>query len=228
MQAFAAFSELKQNLKMGASLPPPVLDRLRELRKATALNSRNDGPALLEEAAASVPALESLAQEFADLLGGRVVALGLKKPETAHYKIRHKYNGEAQKACDLVRCTIIIDADDVPVARALLGLHDSVVAYKDLINKASKTGWQILNSKVTLANGHCAEIQIVTPQMWEAMQQSHDSYKEIMDLTNQFAGSAVPDEQAAKINSLRAKCADLHATGAALDRLHRFVDMTPA
>lgn len=228
MLAIAAFSEIKQNLKMGADLPPSVLERLRDLRKATALNHLSDEQELLDDAEASVSKMESRAEEFASLLGGQVIELGLKKRDGAAYKIKHKYNGVAQKACDLVRCRILIDADDVPLARALLGLHDSVTALKDLVARKSKTGLQILNAKVALENGHVGEIQIVTPNMYQAMQQTHTRYKEIHDLTNQFAGAAMPDEQAAKISELRVRCDDLHATGASLDRLHRFVDRAPA
>lgn len=230
MQARAAFLELKENLRMGADLPPEVLARLRDKRETKALQDedRTDESALFDEAEGSLDLMKARAYEIADLLDGEVVAIGLKNRQTASNKIKHKYNGAVREVCDLVRCLIVIDADDVPVARALVALHESVVSVKDLIAKPSKTGLMILNAKTRLENGHKGEAQIVTRRMHEAMQQTHGPYKEIIDLTNNFAAAALPAEVSKKIKDLRSKCDDLHATGAAMDRLHRFVDSVPA
>ena len=209
----------------GVSAADSAADRFETLKSATARQTISaDVDVIFALAAKSVPEMTNRASEFAAMVGGTVDTVNVKSRESGDFKIRNEYNGDSSLLCDPIRATVIIPTDNVDLCRAALALHKSTHAVKDLIERPSKTGLAILNAKVALSNGLKAEIQFVTPHMYQAMQATHGSYKKIDSLTAAFAEVALPPEVSKEINRLKKDCQDYHATGAFLDGLDRYVD----
>ena len=226
MLAGAALARYDNPYESGFS---PSLDvptaRYDFLRASTAQQTvSKDLDEILEIAERSVPEMTDSAQGFAARVGGTVLSVNVKARDSAVPKVAGEYRGDAILLCDPVRATVIIPADNVDLARAVLALHESTCAVKDLIAMPSKTGLAIINAKVTLANGLKGEIQFVTEHMRQAMQLTHARYKKIDSLTKEFSKSELPEDIANEIKRLERDCVDLHATAVYLDGLDRYVD----
>lgn len=183
---------------------------------------------ILEIAEHSVPEMTQSAEEFAQRVGGSLLSVNVKERDSAVLKVADEYRGDATLLCDPVRATVMIPSDNVQLTRAVLALHESTCAVKDLIAAPSRTGLAIINAKVTLANGLKGEIQFVTEHMRQAMQLTHASYKKIDSLTKAYSKSALPEEIANEIKRLENDCLDSHATAVFLDGLDRYVDKSTA
>ncbi len=202
--------------------------RYQVLRKATSQQTiSSDLTEILSVAAESMPEMTLKAVDYANRMGGELKIVNVKTWTSAAPKVENEYDGNASLLCDPIRATVIIPAENIELARAVLALHESTCAVKDLLVRPSKTGLAILNAKIELDNGLRGEIQFVTPNMYQAMQQTHGKYKEIGRLVDQFAAVAIPADVASKINQLSVDCVDIHTTGAALDDLSRYVDKRP-
>lgn len=202
-----------------------VATRYDSLKRATARQTiSSDLTEILSIAAESMSEMTRKAVDYAALMSGNLEVVNVKAWTSAAFKVENEYSGNARLLCDPVRATIVIPSDNVNLARAVLALHASTCAVKDLLACPSKTGLAILNSKIQLDNGLKGEIQIVTPHMREAMLKTHGRYKEIDTLAAQFSDTVIPISTANQIRALKADCQDLHATAAHFDGLDRYVD----
>lgn len=174
---------------------------------------------LIDLCANSLDLMEEASEEFADAVGGKVVAVGLKDKQALIDKIVHDYNGDFRCLRDGVRSTIVYSDDNIISCYAAAALNKRVKEIKDTLVKKSKTGLAQLNIKSALPNGLIGEMQLVTPWMYEAKKLTHPMYKEIDGLTKQFAQTVIPHEVAKKIRYLEESCINLHNTGLAWDGL---------
>lgn len=135
--------------------------------------TRDAVEAKLDEMYAKAPEAEAeitaLANSIADDLGGAVTPGPLKGRERALQKIQNDYAddvhpfGDPTRLKDMVRNTIIVDADAYPQAVARLEAAGARV--KRIDASTDPLGYSGSNSNLTTQSGLVAEIQVNTPEM---------------------------------------------------------------
>lgn len=116
---------------------------------------------------AKVPAakleIDAMADEIANLFGGRVAKAPIKSQERAIQKIINDYGGDATRIKDLARNTIIVSPDKMNRVVAELAKRGANV--KEINGSVDPLGYSGVNSTIKTQAGIFGEIQVNTPAM---------------------------------------------------------------
>jgi len=104
-----------------------------------------------------------MADEIADMFGGKVAKASIKSQERAIQKIMNDYGGYATRIKDLARNTIIVSPDKMDSVVAELAQRGANVK---VINGATDPlGYSGVNSTIKTQAGIYGEVQVNTPAM---------------------------------------------------------------
>lgn len=116
-------------------------------------------------------------------------------------KIAVDYDGDPSQVKDMVRGTVLVPGastlDDALEALERAGVRIAT-APKDRINDPGRDGYRDIKLNAVLDNGHIAEIQVLTPEVFVAkMTKAHDYYGGIRKLVTELEKTGrdpTPDE----------------------------------
>jgi hypothetical protein len=107
--------------------------------------------------------IDSMADEIAEMFGGKVSKAPIKSQERAIQKIMNDYGGDSTKIKDLARNTIIVSPEKIDSVVAELSKRGANVK---VINGATDPlGYSGVNSTIKTKAGIFGEVQVNTPAM---------------------------------------------------------------
>jgi hypothetical protein len=143
---------------------------------------------LLTHAKEALPEYDSLIDEMAESSGAAQISSrkgdGLKDRESIERKVKDDYDGDHHMVVDVLGKTLIFD-DEQSLREGLASVIDNpqVMGWKDRWSDPLPSGYQDVNVSVRLSNGHVAELQLMTRDMYQAKsKQFHSIYKVLRKL----------------------------------------------
>jgi hypothetical protein len=125
------------------------------------------------------PAFDRALERAAGRAGGEAVLAPVKLLPRAAQRMMLDHGGDASKAKDLLRGTVVVDTiNDIPKAMAAIGQHFEVLDVKDRFTKPTSSGYRDVLINVRAPGGMTAEIQIHTPETHAARDLAHKVYTE--------------------------------------------------
>jgi hypothetical protein len=134
---------------------------------SVAMRVDNGAPDKFGKVYAKAPAakleIDSMADEIAEMFGGKVAKAPIKSQERAIQKIMNDYGGDSTKIKDLARNTIIVSPEKIDSVVAELSKRGANVK---VINGATDPlGYSGVNSTIKTKAGIFGEVQVNTPAM---------------------------------------------------------------
>ncbi len=191
---------------------------------------------LHKQAVASVPVLESSAQNLLDRLKSQnpelfkdvVFEMGpVKEHGRALSKVNTDYGGDHRQIKDLVRGQFVVDTPEQVVAlkKAILEEMD-IDSMKDKFAEPTPQGYRDINAKIELENGHIAEIQIQQRDILQVKNGiGHDLMVERQNILRTESGELSLGEREIKVAEIEAKSKHVYGAAAHDGKLNQLVKL---
>ncbi len=118
---------------------------------------------MYQKAPAAKAELDDFATQIANELGGQVAKTTIKFMERAQQKIDSDYDGDPSEIKDIVRNTIVVPDDQIPVVTSKL--QDAGASVKIIDADSNLLGCSGTNTTLKTSTGLTSEIQINSPEM---------------------------------------------------------------
>jgi uncharacterized Zn-binding protein involved in type VI secretion len=118
---------------------------------------------MYEKAPAAKAELDDFATKIANESGGQVAKAPIKSMERAQQKIDTDYEGDPSQIKDIVRNTIVVPEDQIPVVTSKL--QDAGASAKIIDADSNPMGYSGVNTTMKTSNGLMGEIQVNSPEM---------------------------------------------------------------
>jgi N12 class adenine-specific DNA methylase len=140
---------------------------------------------LIAAAKAAQPEYNALIDKMAEESGAAQIASrkgdGLKSMDSIERKVKDEYDGNHYRLVDVLGKTLLFD-DEQSLRAGLASVlnNPQVMGWKDRWEDPLPSGYQDINISVRMANGHVAELQMMTRDMFRAKEEYLHSVYEVM------------------------------------------------
>lgn len=118
---------------------------------------------MYQKAPAAKAELDEFATQVANESGGQVAKAPIKSMERAQQKIDSDYDGDPLQIKDIVRNTIVVPEDQIPVVASKL--QDAGASVKIIDADSNPMGYSGVNTTMKTSTGLTGEIQVNSPKM---------------------------------------------------------------